>query len=135
MVLDWKRIMVRKERRKVCIVLAYHGDYPVGAVICYVKRPLVEVYVKPSYRGWGIGDGLIKELRKHHGLAKRVLIGHAGFEGWEKFFDRNHILIQRLCGSKQEINEWAEKSKGSLLTFFNFKSKRAMLAKMRREKV
>lgn len=133
MVIDWKRIYANRERRKTCIVLAYENRKVIGALICYVNSAFTATYVKPEYRGKGIGSTMIRELRKYHNLANRVLVGDAGFEGWESFFARNHIMRERICGSVDEINVWAERNKGSLLTFLNFNKKRHYLAMMRRE--
>ncbi|ARV77002.1 hypothetical protein PHABIO_371 [Pseudomonas phage Phabio] len=132
LVLDYRRLMKRKERRKTCIVTAYKGITPVGMCVCYINSAFTATYVKPEYRGKGVGSAMIRELRQYHNLANRVLTGDSGFNGWENFFARNHIMQVRTSGSTEEINAWADRGKGSLLTFLNFKKKRQYLTNTRR---
>lgn len=96
--LDYAVILDDMCRRKKCMVIAYKGKLPVGVVLMSTVSREVNTYVVPAYRKNGVGRGLIQTLRSHLGLTNSLLIGTAGYEGWEQFFESNHIYVMCYTG-------------------------------------
>lgn len=125
----YQAIIDKTQGRKMCIVMQLCNGRPSGAIVCFVNAHHVNTFIKPGFRGMGLGTHLVAKLRSELGLERSLLIGVEGYEGYEKFYAKNFIYENIMHFSLEEIKQYPI---DKLVVKVNFNPKRKMLAELRR---
>lgn len=124
----YETIIKQKQVRKMTIIMQWCNEMPSAVIVMFDTAQHINTYVKPGYRGMGLGSKLVEELRQTTGLVNSLLIGCEGISNWKEFYDANYIYVNIMHFNLEEINKYPI---NKLIVGVNFKPKRAMLAKLR----
>lgn len=87
------------------IFVAYVDGRLAGYCVYIPRHNGVEFYVTPRYRRLGVATKLVQAVRKITGLS--VICAQHGFEGSDKFFERNLIYVENHSNVYNLMGEMA----------------------------
>lgn len=126
----YNTIADKKQGRKMCIIMQSVNGRPCGAIVCFVNAQHINIIIKPGLRRMGLATKLVARLRQELGLERSLLHGTSGYDGWESFFENNHIYVSIDHFNIEEIKKYPIEQ---LHRKVNFLPKRRMLARLHRK--